>query len=497
MKDLKELLNLCGNINYEGDLSLKVTSVEYDSRKVKAGSLFVAVKGYSVDGHDFIDAAVKNGAQSLVVSTVNEDGIKSKYPNCAVASSDNTRQSLAMISSAFYSYPSKNMIVIGITGTNGKTSITYLLEAILKSLGKETGVIGTINYRWKETEIPAPNTTPESKDLQEILGKMRDDGVEYCIMEVSSHGLALDRVHGIEFGGGIFTNLTQDHLDFHEDMEDYYGAKKMLFQYINKQEDKIPVIVNVDDNWGMILNEELKDEGMKTSAIGLYESGKYIIDKNSIKNELSGLSYSLKSHNINFHLKLPGLFQMYNSLCAVAMVNELGFNLDDIKKGLESIENIPGRFDVIVSSLGFGVVVDYAHTDDALVKVIESASGLPHERIITVFGCGGDRDRGKRPLMGKAAEEKSDVVIVTSDNPRTEDPQAIIDDIIVGMKTYTIEVDRQRAIALAVSMAQRGDIIVLAGKGHEDYQIIGTEKIHFDDKEIADLYVKEREKSEG
>jgi UDP-N-acetylmuramoyl-L-alanyl-D-glutamate--2,6-diaminopimelate ligase len=501
MKDLKELLSLCEtHVKYRGELFPPIASVEYDSRKVIEGSLFVAVKGYSVDGHDYIDAAVNNGAAVLIVSEEKLNEIAERYPNVAVASSANTRQALAVISAAFFDFPSKKMSVIGITGTNGKTSITYIIEAILKTLDKKTGVIGTINYRWKDIVIPAPNTTPESRDLQEILAQMRDSGVEYCIMEVSSHGLALDRVYGIDFSGAIFTNLTQDHLDFHDTMEDYYIAKKILFDYLIKQNNQnAPAIINVDDNWGMILSEELRDEGVNPVTLGFYELGQYVIEESSIKNEITGLSYGLKSHEIDFNLHLPGLFQMYNSLCAVAMVHQLGFDLKEIKKGLEQIKNIPGRFEVMSSSLGFGVVVDYAHTGDALAKVIESAAGLSHERIITVFGCGGDRDKGKRPIMGKIAQDNSDIVIVTSDNPRTEDPQKIIDDILEGMTegSYEVEADREKAIAMAVTMAKKNDIIVLAGKGHEDYQILGTEKIHFDDNEIAAFYIKEKENIEG
>jgi UDP-N-acetylmuramoyl-L-alanyl-D-glutamate--2,6-diaminopimelate ligase len=468
-----------------------VTSVEYDSRAVKKGSLFVAVEGYKSDGHRFVHTAVENGAAAVCVaadraeefSSLGERGI-------AIVAAGDTRTALSRLSAAFFGFPSRSMLAIGITGTNGKTSITYMLEAILKRHGLNPGVIGTINYRWGGKTHPAPNTTPESRDLQEILYRMGRDGVDAVIMEVSSHALELRRADDIDFDAAVFTNLTRDHLDFHHDFEHYFEAKKRLFLLLEKSFKKGRCgIVNVDDEYGRELFLLRNQYSYPVMSFGIEREADYMPERASIVNAITGIRYAMERPDagVTVSLNLLGMFQLYNSLAALAVAHQMGVPYETITQGLADLATVPGRFDVLATNRGFVVIVDYAHTVDALLKLLRSVGELEHRRVITVFGCGGDRDRTKRPLMGKVAEENSDLVIVTSDNPRTEDPEVIIRDITAGLARANHEVipDREEAIARAVGEAREGDIVVIAGKGHEDYQILGTEKIHFDDKEVA------------
>ena len=468
-----------------------ISSVEYDSRKVSKGSLFVAVEGFSVDGHNFVDAAIKNGAIAILISSkrVNEfSHLVEEQINVLV--SNDTRKALAQISAAFYDFPSKKMKLIGITGTNGKTSATYMIESILKTCGKSVGVIGTINTRWKDKSFVSSNTTPESRDLQKTLFEMQKDDVQYVVMEVSSHALVLDRVNSIEFDAIAFTNLTGDHLDFHKDMEDYFNAKKMLFDLLSESgKEKKAALVNIDDSYGMKIFDERSKYPYTLDGFGLNENAKYRADENSVQNKISGLSYALKSpfDGAKINMQMVGGFQLYNSLTVLSVLSSMNISIADIQNGLASLTGVPGRFDVVRSDVEIPVIVDYAHTSDALDKLLNSVSEMRTGRIITVFGCGGDRDKTKRPVMGKIASLNSDQVVVTSDNPRTEDPNAIIADITAGIdkNNYIVIADRKKAIEEAVSMATHGDIVVIAGKGHEDYQILGKEKIHFDDHEEA------------
>jgi len=478
-----------------------ISSIEYDSRKVFPGTLFVAVKGFESDGHDYVESAVKNGAIAVLVEKSELERFSS-LKDIVLLYCDDSRMALSKLSAAFYDFPSRKMILLGITGTNGKTSITYMIESVLKSLGKECGVIGTVNYRWKDKEFPAANTTPESRDLQKLLFDMYNDGVMYVVMEVSSHALDLDRVAAMDFDVCAFTNLTGDHLDFHNSMENYFLAKQKLFYLLEESVKKNKsAIVNIDDDYGKRIFDKRKSFSCEIFSQSLKEGADFYSKNKSIENSIKGLSYNLNYFNktIKISLALAGLFHVYNSITAFAMLYLLKFNVNDIISGLQKLSTVPGRFDVIHSPLGFSVVVDYAHTGDALLKLLQSVNDLDHKRIITVFGCGGDRDKTKRPVMGKIAKDLSDVAIVTSDNPRTENPMSIIQDIVEpnDRSNYIIMENRKDAIASAIKLAKKDDIVVVAGKGHEDYQIIGKIKMHFDDREIVHKYIEEFLQIEG
>ncbi len=481
----------CGVAEVAAGGATVVSSVEYDSRRVKKGSLFIAVEGFTSDGHRFVDTAVDNGAAAVCVAKDRAGDFGwLKDRGVGVMETSDTRTALSRLSAAFFGFPSRSMLAIGITGTNGKTSITYMLESILKRHGLNPGVIGTINYRWGGREFPAANTTPESRDLQEILYRMKKDGVDAVVMEVSSHALELRRADDIDFDAAVFTNLTRDPLDFHHDFEHYFSAKTRLFTLLeNSYKKGRCAIVNADDPYGREICMIKNHYSYPVKSFGIETESDYMPLAGTIRNTLDGLSYRLgrPEAGVAVDLALLGTFQLYNSLAALAVAHQMGVSFADIIAGLADLENVPGRFDVLKTGKGFIAIVDYAHTVDALQKLLKSVNELEHGRVITVFGCGGDRDRTKRPLMGKAAEENSDLVIVTSDNPRTEDPALIIGEITAGLSGSNHEIipDREEAIARAMNEAREGDIVVIAGKGHEDYQIIGAEKRHFDDKEVA------------
>lgn len=440
-------------------------NLEYDSRKIKKGDIFVALKGALVDGHKFIDKAIENGAVAIIISEMLPE-LKEGVGYFLV---ENLRGKLGFIASNFYKNPEKELKIIGITGTNGKTTTTYLIEQILGE--SKVARIGTVEYKIGDEIIEAPNTTPESLDIIKMCKKSVDKGLEYLVMEVSSHGLTSGRVDMLEFDVAAFTNLTPEHLDYHKDMEDYFNAKKILFK---KLKDSKSGVINIDDKYGR-----------------------------RIYNEFGGLTYSLKEKaDLDLDLikeikpSLLGKFNMYNLLAAVGVGKILNIDLNTIIKRARKIKGAPGRFEPVFAGQEFKVVVDYAHTGDALENILQGVDDLKSGgKIITVFGCGGDRDKIKRPVMAEVSERYSDLVIVTSDNPRTEDPNKIIDDIVKGFKNkdYIIEIDRKEAIKKAVLKAEKDDIILIAGKGHETYQILGTTKIHFDDREIAIEAIKELE----
>ena len=467
-----------------------ISSVEYDSRLAGKGSLFVAVQGYNVDGHNFVGQAASAGASAVLVAENRLDAFRHlAEKGCAVFTAKNTREALSEISAAFYGFPSDGMKVIGVTGTNGKTSVTYMIESVLRECGFNCGVTGTVNSRWNGSEYPSSNTTPESRDIQKILYSMKEEGVEYAVMEVSSHALALDRVSHVNFDAAVFTNLTGEHLDFHRDMDDYFAAKLRLFDLLESSPKKEKTAaVNIDDEYGARIFASREKYTSKVSGFGLGASADFMADSASVENRISGLSYSMLRPfpGARISLNCAGGFQLYNSLSVVSALASMKIPLETICRGLAALKGVPGRFDV-VSEGGVSAVIDYAHTGDALSKLLDSVNGVRTGRVITVFGCGGDRDKTKRPVMGKIASEKSDVAVVTSDNPRTESPDSIIDDIVAGIsgKNYIVIPDRASAIREAAAMAGEGDILVIAGKGHEDYQILGKEKIHFDDREEA------------
>jgi len=481
----------------------EIISIEYDSRKGSEGSIFVAVEGFESDGHAFVESAVDNGCRAVLVSASRSDGFTHLADRgVVVLVSENTRRALSAVSSAFYGNPSGKLHVTGITGTNGKTSITYLLESVYASNGYSCGVMGTINYRWGGKVLPAPNTTPESKDIQELLKMMLDDGVTHVIMEVSSHALELNRTDDVEFDSAVFTNLTGDHLDFHKTIDAYFNAKRKLFDILEKSPKKNrTAVVNIDDEFGRKIFSEKGRYSFTMKSFGTSGDADFKAINNSIDDRITGVRYRLSCDNSSYNvsLKLAGRFQVYNSLAAFGSAYFSGINREAVIRGLTLLSSVPGRLQVVESKLGFYAVVDYAHTGDALLKLLQSVNEMPHTKIITVFGCGGDRDKTKRPVMGKIAVDNSGIAIVTSDNPRTEDPGQIIKDVTAGMGNgeYIVEPDREKAIEIAVGKASSGDIVVIAGKGHEDYQIIGKTKRHFDDSEMALKYMREREKVEG
>ena len=487
----------CGIKLVSGNIGREIASVEYDSRKVNGLALFVAVPGFVTDGHLYVKEAITKGA-AVVVSDSKAGAFKDIKNNGAVIlSAPDTRKALSALSAELFGNPTTKVPVIGITGTNGKTSITYMIESILKDGGYVPGVVGTVNYRWKDTVISAPNTTPESRDLQELFARMVSDGVNVIIMEVSSHALSLFRVEDVEFDIVVFTNLTRDHLDFHKTFEEYFNAKLRIFELLDKSsKDNKAAIVNIDDEYGKKIVKNA-GYGYPVMGFGVGQGAEFKIEDNSISSLLDGVRYKLEKPETGIEIELDvlGSFQVYNSLCAFAVCQKMGLPTDVIVKGLRDLKSIPGRFDSIKSKIGFNAIVDYAHTDDAVLKLLSSARELKPKRIITLLGCGGNRDKTKRPIMGKTAVQNSDWVIFTSDNPRDEEPEAIINDITSGLSENNFEIitDREQAIKKAVYMAEKNDLVVLAGKGHEDYQIIKGKKFHFDDHEVAGKYIGERE----
>lgn len=465
----------------------EITGISYNSQKTKPGDLFVCVRGFSSDGHKYASAAEAAGAAAILAED-RLDGIS--VPVVYINDGHDGRKALSAVSAAFFGAPSDKMTVFGITGTNGKTTISYLLRAIVEAAGHECGVLGTIAYIYGGRTFESVNTTPESFELQRMFYEMQHDcGIKYCAMEVSSHSLALCRTDDVSFDYSVFTNLTPDHMDFHHDFEDYYAAKKKLFEQTSGCS-----VINVDDRYGRRLYNELLEEGKKVTscAIDDSEDNKAYYRAGIISSSAAGTDaeiYAGEEKLGRLHINTPGRFSVANALCAAAVTLEAGISWDAVKAGIEQTQGVAGRFESVANSRGIPVIVDYAHTPDALEKVIKTAREFTEGRIITVFGCGGDRDATKRPLMGRAAGELSDYCVVTSDNPRTEDPESIIADIIPGIEAtgceYIVQPDRRRGIKKALSVWTPGDTVIIAGKGHENYQIIGTVKTHFDDRETA------------
>jgi UDP-N-acetylmuramoyl-L-alanyl-D-glutamate--2,6-diaminopimelate ligase len=453
-----------------GDMDTDISGINFNSLKIKKGDVFVAVKGYSTDGHKYIDAAVAAGAAAVVVEDKRES-----LPVPQIVVSD-SREALAVISANFYGNPTKKFKLIGITGTNGKTSITYLLKTILEKTGHKVGLIGTNQNMVGSMVLKAERTTPESMELQELFAIMAREGVDHVVMEVSSHSLELKRVFGCHFDIGAFTNLTQDHLDFHKTIENYRNAKAKLFKMCDIG------IVNLDDEHAEKL---MQDASCKVVSYGTKDGCD--IKAENISLHERGVEFDAAGER--FFLGIPGEFSVYNALCAIGIAMSLGIDKKDISGALRCASGVKGRAEIVDVPTDYTVMIDYAHTPDGLENILNTVRGFCKGRLITVFGCGGDRDSTKRPIMGEVAGNLSDFCVVTSDNPRSEDPGKIIDDIMVGVEktgaAHEVIENRKKAIEYALSIAKANDIVLLAGKGHETYQILKSGVIDFDERKIV------------
>ena len=467
---------------------VEVNSVQYDSRKIHLGDCFVAIKGTKIDGHTYIQSAINQGAKVVVLQDdkILPDALCMHAGVIKVVVPD-SRKALALIAANYFDHPSKKLKFIGVTGTNGKTTTSHLVKSILEAGGEKTGLVGTIEYKIGEQIIPATHTTPESLELNELFTLMIEKKCTSVSMEVSSHALDQSRVYGMNFDAAIFTNLTQDHLDYHITMENYFEAKKILFTFLKSSG---IAVINHDDRWGLQLLNSVK---AKKISYGINLAAD--IFAKEVKLSINGTTFVISDGQSECFIctSLVGTFNVYNVLAAYTTGVALGLPQEQILTGIKNLKNVRGRFECITSPAGWTAIVDYAHTPDALGNCLKTIHDvLPKKnrgRIITVFGAGGDRDKTKRPIMGRIVGDCSDIVIVTSDNPRTEEPETIIDDVMQGITRHTSvlrEVDRQAAIERAIKCAQPGDIVLIAGKGHEDYQIIGKEKKHFSDREVVE-----------
>lgn len=502
---LQELLDPFDVVKTSGDLGSEVVSITEDSRTVGPGSVFVAIQGVQQNGHHFVKQALAQGAAAVVVEEGCFQGdLDEVLPtNSALIQVKNSRKALGLMASQLYGNPSRHLKMIGVTGTNGKTTVTHLAKSLLEAKGHQVGLLGTVGYVYGKERREASHTTPAPVQLQEMLAEMVRTGTDVGVLEVSSHALALDRVAGCEFDIVVFTNLTQDHLDFHQTMEDYFQAKLQLFtEYVSGGQKSEPkrALVNADDPWAPLI---LQQCSIPAWTFGIHAQAD--IHAEAVQLGMDGTKFVVNSPlgRMSITSQLVGEHNVSNMLAAIGIGLEMGISPALIEHALESVSNVPGRFERIQEGQDFTVVVDYAHTDDALQRLLEAAQTIKQGRVITVFGCGGDRDPGKRSKMGQVAVKKSDLVIVTSDNPRTEDPQAILVDIEKGIEALPLEdrcsyqtiADRAKAIQVAIEAAGPEDLVLIAGKGHEDYQILGTQKVHFDDREEARKAIRQRRHS--
>ncbi len=477
--ELKDLLEGVELVHVNGSLDIEIANIAYDSRKVNKDSLFVCIEGFVTDGHKYAGSTIDNGAVALLIQKELPE-VENKYRKITYIRVKDTRLALAQISVNFFNRPSEKMNLVGVTGTKGKTTTTFMIKAILEKTGQTTGIVGTIGNYIGDRKLPAERTTPEAYDLQDIFDDMVGSGVKTAVMEVSSQGLALHRVSGSAFDIGVFTNLSRDHIggNEHKDMEEYFNAKKKLFHMCKT------AVVNIDSPYGEIIARESscnllsygieKDAHIKAKEIKTYsDKVEFIVDTPWGRAEIM--------------VNVPGIFTVYNALAAIGVCGALGVGLDIIKKGLMGI-TVPGRAEVVPVDTEYTIMIDYAHTPDSLENILRTVKGYAPARVISVFGCGGDRDRAKRPLMGEISGRIADFTVITSDNPRTEEPISIIKEIEDGIiKTegkYVVIQDRTDAIKFAMEYAQKGDIIILAGKGHETYQMFKDKTIHYDEREI-------------
>jgi len=469
-----------------------IRGVEYDSRKVQAGSLFLAMQGGTTDGNRYISKAIEQGAVAVVTDSAGAFGDTARrFPEIAVAEvpAGSGRRAMAVVAANFFGRPEKQLKLSGVTGTNGKTTTAFLLDAMLNAVRRKTVLVGTIENHVAGAVRPAPHTTPESRDLLELLREGVDGGATEAVMEVSSHALAQGRVYGLPFDVAMFTNLTQDHLDYHGTMENYFAAKRALFDGELGAPPRVAV-VNIDDSYGAVLAVIARERGAEVFSYGL-RAGDFVGEHAEMG--ASGMSFRLVAPTgaVEVRTRLTGRVNLYNLLAAAGAAYARGLSLEEIAEGAAALAFVPGRFQTVDAGQPFAVVVDYAHTDDALRNLTALGREFVDKRgrVITLFGCGGDRDKAKRPKMGRAAGEGSDFVVLTSDNPRSEDPEAIMQDALPGLLAtgtkFVVEPDRARAIRLAMEEAQPGDIVLLAGKGHEKEQVLRDKTIPFDDAEVA------------
>jgi UDP-N-acetylmuramoyl-L-alanyl-D-glutamate--2,6-diaminopimelate ligase len=478
-----KLSEIMKNIEYEflQGQDINITDIVYDSRKTVKGSLFICISGFVTKGFDYIEEAIKNGATAIIVEKA-----MALSDDIAIIKVADARYAMAIASANFYHRPSRNINIIGVTGTNGKTTTTFLIGYILKECKHKVGIIGTIENYIGDKVLKSERTTPESLDLQRLFNSMVNENIDDVVMEVSSHSLVLNRVVGCEFEVGIFTNLTQDHLDFHKTMENYRQAKARLFKMCKKG------VINIDDPAAKYI-ADMASCDIITFGI----ENKADFRAKNVKLSSTGVNFDITIDNedVNFTVNIPGRFSVYNALGAIAACYSMGISVNIIKEGLKNAKGVLGRCQAIQSKQGFSVVVDYAHTPDGLENIITAVNEFTLGRTIVVFGCGGDRDKTKRPIMGEIAGKLSDFCIITSDNPRSEEPEGILTDIETGiLKTqcpYLKIVDRKMAIKYALDMAQKDDVIIVAGKGHENYQIFKDRTIHFDDVEIVKNFLQE------
>ena len=472
-----------------GPLDRAVESIAYDSRRVQRNGLFVALRGEKNDGHEFIGQAIENGASVIVAER------EEKNPRATCLLVENTRPALADLAATFYGLPARRLKLAAVTGTNGKTTTTFLIKHICEKAGLRCGLIGTVRYEIGERVLPAARTTPESLDLQELLAQIANAGCRAAAMEVSSHALTQERVRGLEWDVAVFTNLTQDHLDYHGTMENYFESKAKLFTQLTQQQKKRkPVaVVNMDDRYG----EQLLDKiDTKISVVTFGMGVRADFRASNYRMEFGGTSYQLDARGKSYLVRLPliGRFNVANSMAALAAANALGLNLREAVLSLGKSPQVPGRLEMVPAKRQFQVFVDYAHTPDALLNVLKTLRQLEPGRLIVVFGCGGDRDRQKRPLMGRIADQNADYSIITSDNPRKEDPNAILSEIEKGFGSDRFEkvAGRAEAIVRAIAVAQPRDIILIAGKGHETYQEFADHTVPFDDIQVARRAIEDR-----
>ena len=471
---LTELLHSVPAVCVSREKEAEITSVCCDSRKAEKGCLFIAVRGYQSDGHRFIASAVERGAAAVLA----EEAPEEIPAGVAVYLTENTRAAVADAAAAFYRHPERQLRLVGVTGTNGKTTSTHLICHILEQTGHPCGLIGTNGIRIREELRPADRTTPDGLELYALLREMADAGCEYAVMEVSSHSLVLDRVRGLHYAAAAFTNLTQDHLDFHGDMEHYFEAKALLFDRCDT------AVINLDDAYGARLAQQVKCPVITFSA---KRDEARLVAKNVRLQPDNVQAVLVRDNDIaRMRLNIPGMFSVYNGLTAIACCLALGMGLEEVTEALRTAQGVKGRAEIVPTGRNFTVMIDYSHTPDSMENILRTVRDYAKGRVIGVFGAGGDRDKTKRPLMGKVGGEGCDLCVVTSDNPRSEDPDAIIQDILAGMSAkhrYKVIPDRREAIAWAVKHAQPDDIIVLMGKGQETYQEICGVKHHLDERE--------------